>query len=131
MLDSLETQVFSLISSRFPQKKKKDYPNINFTTSDSTPTKPKFPTVYIHMIDSQEIGSDLEGTSIPGVNTSFQIDVSDNQSNKRTDDVSVEVLKLMKEMRFKPVTMPMHNNSGGVYITTARYRRVIADNDRL
>lgn len=131
MLDSIETQVFSLISSRFPQKKKKDYPEINFTTSDSTPTKPKFPTVYIHMIDSSEVGSDLDGTSIPGVNASFQIDVSDNQNNKRTDDVATEVLKVMKGMRFKPITMPIHNNNGGVYVTTARYRRVIGDGDKL
>lgn len=131
MLDSIETQVFSLISSRFSKNKRKDYPNINFTTSDSASTKPKFPTVYIHMIDSSEVGSDLDGTSIPGVNTSFQIDVSDNQNNNRTDDVAREVLRVMKGMRFKPVTMPMHNNNGGVYVTTARYRRVIGDGDKL
>lgn len=131
MLDSIETQIFSLIKAKFSAKIKEKYKDLNFTTSDRSSTKPKFPTVYIHMIDSQEVGSDLEGTSIPGVNASFQIDVSDNQSNKRTDDVAKEVLRVMKGLKFKPFTMPMHNNNGDVYITTARYRRVIGDGDIL
>lgn len=133
MLDSIESQVFFQLSTRFSEKIKNrsEYKDLTFTTSDSTPTKPKFPTVYLHMLESTEAGSDLDGTSIPGVNASFQIDVSDNQNNKRTDDVAREVLKVMKGMRFKPVTMPMHNNNGGVYVTTARYRRVIGDGDKL
>lgn len=131
MLDSLETQIFSLIKAKFSAKIKEKYKDLNFTTSDKSSTKPKFPTVYIHMIDSQEVGSDLEGTSIPGVNAAFQVDVSDNQNNSRTDEAAKEVLRVMKGLKFKPFTMPMHNNSGDVYITTARYRRVIADNDRL
>lgn len=131
MLDSIETQVFSLIKAKFSAKIKAKYPDLNFTTSNRSPTKPKFPTVYIHMIDSQEVGSDLEGTSIPGVNAVFQVDVSDNQNNSRTDEVAREVLRIMKSMRFKPFPMPMHNNSGDVYITTARYKRVIGDGDIL
>lgn len=131
MLDSLETQVFSLIKARFSAKIKAKYKDLNFTTSDKSSTKAKFPTVYIHMIDSQEVGSDLEGTSIPGVNAAFQVDVSDNQNNSRTDEVAREVLRIMKSMRFKPMPMPMHNNTGDVYITTARYKRVIGDGDIL
>ena len=131
MLDSIETQVFSLIKAKFSAKIKAKYKDLNFTTSDRSSTKPKFPTVYIHMIDSQEVGSDLEGTSIPGVNAVFQVDVSDNQNNSRTDEVAREILRIMKSMRFKPAPMPMHNNTGDVYITTARYKRVIGDGDIL
>lgn len=131
MLDSIESQIFSLIKAKFSAKIKAKYKDLNFTTSDRSSTKPKFPTVYIHMIDSQEVGSDLEGTSIPGVKVAFQVDVSDNQNNSRTDEVAREVLRIMKSMRFKPFPMPMHNNTGDVYITTARYRRVVGDGDIL
>lgn len=131
MLDSIESQIFSLIKAKFSAKIKAKYKDLNFTTSDRSSTKPKFPTVYIHMIDSQEVGSDLEGTSIPGVKVAFQVDVSDNQNNSRTDEVAREVLRIMKSMRFKPFPMPMHNNIGDVYITTARYRRVVGDGDIL
>lgn len=131
MLDSLETQIFSLIKAKFSTRIKEKYKDLNFTTSDKSSTKAKFPTVYIHMIDSQEVGSDLEGTSIPGVNAAFQIDVTDNQNNSRTDEVAKEILRVMKSMRFKPFRMPMHNNSGDTYTTVARYRRVIGDGDIL
>lgn len=131
MLDSIETQVFSLIKSKFSAKIKAKYKDLNFTTSDRSSTKPKFPTVYIHLLESPEIGSTLEGTEIPGINAAFQVDVSDNQNNSRTDEVAREVLRIMKSMRFKPAPMPMHNNTGDVYITTARYKRVIGDGDIL
>lgn len=131
MLDSLESQIFSRIKANFSGRIKKKYPDLNFTTSDKTPTKAKFPTVYVHFMESPEIEGTLEGTEICGINSAFQIDVSDNQNNSRTDEVAKEVLRIMKSMGFKPFTMPMHNNIGDVYITTSRYRRVIGDGDIL
>lgn len=131
MLDSIETQVFSLIKAKFSAKIKTKYKDLNFTTSDRSSTKPKFPTVYIHLMESPEIGSTLEGTEIPGINATFQIDVTDNQSQARADEVAKEILRIMKTMRFKPVGMPFHDNSGDTYRTSGRYRRVIGDGDIL
>lgn len=131
MLDSLETQIFSLAKAKFSAKIKAKYPDLNFTTSDRSSTKPKFPTVYVHFMESPEIGSTLEGTEIPGINATFQIEVTDNQSQTRADEVSKEILKVMKSMRFKPVGMPFHDNSGDTYRTVSRYRRVIGDGDIL
>lgn len=131
MLDSIETQVFSLIKAKFSAKIKAKYPDIGFTTSDRSSTKPKFPTVYIHLLESPEIGSTLEGTEIPGINATFQIDVTDNQSQARADEVAKEILRIMKSMRFKPVGMPFHDNSGDTYRTVGRYRRSIGAGDIL
>lgn len=131
MLDSIETQVFSLIKSKFSTKIKAKYKDLNFTTSDRASTKPKFPTVYIHLLESPEIGSTLEGTEIPGINATFQIDVTDNQSQARADEVAKEILRIMKSMRFKPVGMPFHDNSGDTYRTVSRWRRVIGAGDIL
>lgn len=131
MLDSLESQIFSRIKANFSDRIKKKYPDLNFTTSDKTPTKAKFPTVYIHFMESPEIGSDLEGTSINGITATFQIDITDNQSQSRADEVSREVLRIMKSMRFKAVGMPFHDNSGDTYRTISRYRRPIGAGDIL
>lgn len=131
MLDSIETQVFSLIKAKFSAKIKAKYPDLNFTTSDRSSTKPKFPTVYIHLMESPEIGSTLDGTEIPGINATFQIDVTDNQSQARADEVAKEILRIMKSMRFKPVGMPFHDNSGDTYRTAGRYRRSIGEGDIL
>lgn len=131
MLDSIETQVFSLIKAKFSAKIKAKYKDLNFTTSDRSSTKPKFPTVYIHLLESPEIGSDLDGTSVNGINATFQIDVTDNQSQARADEVAKEILRIMKSMRFKLVGMPFHDNSGDTYRTVSRYRRLIGAGDIL
>lgn len=131
MLDSLETQIFSLVKAKFSTKIKEKYKDLNFTTSDKSSTNAKFPTVYIHFMESPEIGGTLEGTDINGIRATFQIDVSDNQNNSRTDEVAKEVLRIMKSMRFKPNAMPFHNNTGDTYRTVARYQRPIGTGDIL
>lgn len=131
MLDSLESQIFSRIKANFSERIKKKYPDLNFTTSNRAPTKAKFPTVYIHFMESPEIGSDLEGKSINGITATFQIDVTDNQSQSRADEVARETLRIMKTMRFKAVGMPFHDNSGDTYRTISRYRRPVGAGDIL
>lgn len=129
MLDSIESQIFSRVKANFSDRIKNKYPNLNFTTSDKSPTSPKFPTVYIHLMEPAETGETLDGTGINAVNATFQIDVSDNQSQTRADEVAREVLRIMKTMRFKAVTLPFHSNVGDVYRTVARYRRLIGSGD--
>lgn len=129
MLDSIESQIFSLIKAKFPDRVKKKYQDLNFTTIDKSSTKPKFPTVYIHLMEPTEAGETLEGSSLNAVNASFQIDVSDNQSQARADEVAKEILKIMKSMRFSAKPLPFHNNAGDVYRTTARYQRIIGAGD--
>lgn len=129
MLDRIESQVLSRVKYGFSKSIAEKYPDLNFTTSDKSSTKAKFPTVYIHMMDSPEIGETLEGTSLNGTNAAIQADVLDNQSNNRTDEVAREVLRIMKSMGFKVISMPIHNNDGNEYKTTARYRRPTLSGD--
>lgn len=129
MLDSIESQIFSLVKAKFPDRVKKKYPDLNFTTSDKSASKPKFPTVYIHLMEPQETGETLDGLYVNAVIATFQIDVSDNQSQARSDEVAKEVLRIMKTMRFSAKPLPFHNNVGDVYRTTARYRRIIGAGD--
>lgn len=131
MLDRLESQVFSRVKYGFSKSIKEKYPDLNFTTSDQSSTKAKFPTVYIHMLESPEVGGTLEGTEICGINASFQIEVTDNENNARSDEVAREVLRIMKTMRFRTVGMPFHDNSGDTYRTISRYRRVAGSGDIL
>jgi len=131
MLDSIETQVFSLIKAKFSTKIKTKYKDINFTTSNKVTTKARFPTIYLHLMESPEIASDLEGTDINGINATFQIEVTDNQTQTRADEVAKEILKIMKSMRFKVVGMPFHDNLEDTYRTISRFRRAIGAGDIL
>lgn len=131
MLDSLESQIFSRVKAYFSERIKKKYPDLSFTTVDKSSTKPKFPTVYIHMLSSPESGSDTEGDNVNAIYAAFQVDITDNQSQSRADEVSKEVLRIMKVMRFQALGMPFHDNTGDTFRTASRYRRMIADNDIL
>lgn len=127
----LESIIVSRIKSDFDEKIKKRYPNLNFTTELENDGKPKFPTVYVHLLPSEEIGQDLEGTEINGIYANFQINVTDNQSKDRTKEVMNEVKKSLKKMRFTFNAMPYYDKKNDTYYSIARAKRVIGANDIL
>lgn len=128
MLD-IETIVHSRIKAIVTSKLKTKYPDISFTTSDKVKDKPKFPNVYTHMLGSQEKGSDLENNTINGALASFQIEVTDNESQTRAKVVMNEVVSVMKSMRFSVIAMPESQNTDTSYRCVARFRRVIGNLD--
>lgn len=123
--------VFTRVKTIVSNKLKKTYPNLNFTDSDREQKNPKFPTVYIHELPGIEKGQDLDNTTINAVLTTVQIDVIDNVSQNRTNEVMGEVISVMKCMRFSVVAMPEFQNTGGTYRQTARFRRLIGSSDEL
>lgn len=130
MLD-IETIVFSRIKAILTSKLKTKYPNISFTTSDKVSGEPKFPTVYVHMVGSQEIGEDLENNTINGVLATFQIETTDNESQTKAKDVMNEVVGVMKGMRFSAIVMPESQNTDTTKRCVARFRRTIGNLDIL
>lgn len=131
MLDQIESMIFSRIKAQFSERIKKKYPDLNFTTSNQSQTKPKFPTVYVHLMPSVEQGETLSGTDINAALVSFQIEVTDNQSQQRAGEVMWEVVRIMKTMRFSVTAMPEFANSNGTYRSVARFRRMIGAGDIL
>lgn len=129
--NDISSIVFARIKTVAGSKLKEKYPDIYFTTSDKTQTNPKFPTVYIHELPGAEKAQDLEGITINSALITFQIDVTDNQSQNRTKDVMNEIIKVMKSMAFTVSPMPEFNNTNSIYRNTARFRRTIDWNDIL
>lgn len=130
MLD-IESIVFSRIKEKATSKLKTKYPDISFTTSDKVSDNPKFPNVYVHMMDSQEIGQDLEGNIINGVLATVQVEVTDNENQSRAKDVTNAVAKIVKEMRFEIIAMPEMKNTDNTYRCIMRFRRTIGSLDVL
>lgn len=127
----IESRVFSKIKTEFSPQIKVKYPDLTFTTEQNIDSEPKFPTVYIHMLPSEEIGQDLTNETINGIRANFQIDVSDNQNNNRTKEVMVEVIRIMKTMRFNIQEMPYYEKRNQTYYSIARASRVIGSGDIL
>lgn len=130
MLD-IESIVFSRINAKATSKLKTKYPDISFTTSDKVSKNPKFPNVYVHLLGSPEIGNDLENNTINGVEATFQIETTDNQSQSRAKDVMNTVVGIVKEMRFSIVSMPEMKNTDSAYRCVMRCRRTIGNLDIL
>lgn len=124
-MDDIENIVLTRIQNEFKDSLKTKYPNLNFTSSEVSKGKPKFPTIYVHMLPSPEVGQDLEGSSINGIFANLQVDVSDNISKQRTKEVMAEVVRIMKTMRFSINQMPYSEYRNDTYYSVIRVRRTI------
>lgn len=132
----IPSKVYSHLKNEFSEKLKAKYKmtDSNFSTvSSATPSV--FPFVFLHSLPAVEQGRTLDGTSINGGLFTFQIDVIDNQTQKRAQDVMTEAVRIMKTMRFEITAMPSFEGAGDgtkqEHRMTARFRRVIGNGDIL
>ena len=124
--------VFTRVKAIVNKKLKTKYPDINFTTSSVASTDPKFPTVYVKRMQGAERGQDLDGTQVNAMLVTFQVEVTDNVSDTRTQEVADSVCEVFKSMRFQILGEPFPDNTQrGVFRNVARYQRVISYDDVL
>ena len=100
--DRISSVVFTRIKNEFSSSLKTKYKmtSSNFSTVGSSDTPAVFPFVYIQLLPSAEQGQDIEGSTINAGLFTFQIEVTDNQTQTRAKDVMSEVKRIMKSMRF-------------------------------
>lgn len=123
--------VFTRIKVEATKELKSKYPSINFTTSDKVRTKPTFPNVFVKRLQGSERGQTLDGETVNATLSSFQIEVADNVSDSRSQEVADTIYAIMKKMRFECIGEPFQDNIDDVHRNVARYRRVIGYNDTL
>lgn len=127
----IPSKVFTNIQKIGKEKLLKKYPNINFTTSDRAPTKPKFPTVYIKKMQGSARGGTLEDAKVNAVLSSFQIEVTTNTSQNDAETVADVVADTMTDMGYEMIGEPFPDNTADIYRNVSRYRRLIGYNDIL
>lgn len=120
------TRIKNDVSKRFA-----NLTNANFSSTGTGKTPPEFPFVYVKELPSVEKGRDLEGASINSGLFSFQIEVTDNQSQSTASTIMSEVVKTMKRMSFEVVGIPLFDNTENSYRCISRFRRQIDQNDIL
>lgn len=123
--------VFTRIKVEATKKLKSKYPDINFTTSDKVRTNPTFPNVYVKKLQGAEQGHTLDGSTVNATLSSFQIEVADNVSDNRAQEVADVVYSIMKSMRYEAIGEPFPDNVDEVHRNVARYRRIVGYNDTL
>lgn len=131
-IDRVPSIIFTRVKNTFSKTIKSKYKmtNNNFSSSDSNDNDAIFPFVKVDVVDITENAEDLEGTTINGALFSVQIDVTDNQSSARANEVASEVTRTLKLMSFKLISKNK-TDSNKLHRVTMRFRRSIDKNDTL
>lgn len=131
--DRISSMVFTRIKNEFSSTLKTKYKmtNSNFSTVGSSDTPAVFPFVYIQLLPTSEDGQDIEGDTINAGLFTFQIDVTDNQSQTRAKDVMSEIKRIMKSMRFTVQCTPTLEDTKDTHRAIMRCNLRIGSDDIL
>lgn len=131
--DRISSVVFTRIKNEFSStlKTKCKMTSSNFSTVGSSDTPAVFPFVYIQLLPSTEQGQDIEGNTINAGLFTFQIEVTDNQTQARAKDVMSEVKRIMKSMRFTVQPTPDIQDTKDTHRAIMRCNRRIGSSDIL
>lgn len=131
--DRISSIVFTRIKNEFSSALKTKYKmtNSNFSTVGSSDTPAVFPFVYIQLLPSAEQGQDIEGNTINAGLFTFQVEVTDNQSQTRAKDVMSDIKRIMKSMRFTVQCTPTLEDTKDTHRAIMRCNRRIGSNDIL
>lgn len=129
----LQSVFFSRIKNEFSKDLKEEYDmtSNNFSTVRNNNSLAVFPFVSIEEIVTDEIGNDLEGTSVNGVRYGLEIRASDNKSQKNAKKVAYEVHRIMKTMRFNCKMPHLQPETNNVHTFAFVCSRVIGEGDIL
>ena len=70
---SVESKIYTIVKTRLETALKSTYPKLLVTQQQKLNDEPSFPTVYIQMLDSPEIGSDLKNETVNAMLTTFEV----------------------------------------------------------
>ena len=131
--DRISSVVFTRIKNEFSSTIKTKYKmtSSNFSTVGSSDTPAVFPFVYVQLLPSAETGQDLEGATINAGLFTFQIEVTDNQTQARAKDVMSEIKRIMKSMRFTVQCTPTLEDTKDTHRAIMRCNRIIGSCDIL
>ena len=131
--DRISSVVFTRIKNEFSSSLKENYKmkDESFSTVGSSDTPAVFPFVYIQPLPSSEAGQDIEGNTINAGLFTFQIEVTDNQTQARAKDVMSEVKRIMKSMRFTVQCTPTLEDTKDTHRAIMRCNRIIGSCDIL
>lgn len=128
-----ESRIFSIVKAKTKADVTALYPKARYTTVDENiNSKTVFPTIYISELSSgQEVGKDLEGKSINGIISTYQVRVTTNTSKSDCKKVMGFILNGFKDLSFDCVSAPVTTTNNDMHTCIARFRRVIGASDIL
>lgn len=129
--EQVEPKVFNTTKVRLQNAIGTAFPDIYYTTQIQTLSESQFPCVYMHLMDSYEIGGDTEGLTINGMEATFQCEAYVNTTQDDCVTIMSAMLTQLKKMRFSISGFPVYTSNGNVFRGVIRARRIIGANDNL
>lgn len=129
-----QNEIYTIIKTRVTNRLVVTYPTIRFTMTDGDNTEAVFPSVYIHFNSSDEVGADLDNTSVHAVTSSLDFSVSVNSAMgaSSAQNIASEVITALKELRFTVRPIPELDNSvSDTWRMVGRARRTICESEAL
>lgn len=130
----VETDIFTQIKYRLSNALLTTFPNLYITMDDSVIQEPKFPTVYIHFMQSVELAKNLDGTDVNAIQLTvqYEITVSKEQGMNVARMVYGELATILKNMAFTMMSLAdFENNSNDTKRMVGRSRRIIGNGDTI
>lgn len=124
----IENKIYTIIKTRLEKSLTSDYPNLLITQQQKINDDTSLPTIFIKMLDSPEMGADLEGSTINAMLVYFETHITVTKDLGLTGlrKISAAVLDNFKKLRFQMATRgEITRESSDTYTTIARYERLI------
>lgn len=134
---NIESKIYTIVKTRLNNALLSTYPALNITQQQKLNEKPVLPTVFIKMLDSPEIGADLEGSTVNAMLVTFETHVTiakegTNMGLGGLRKIAAAVLENFKKLRFQMVERgEINRETSDTYTIIARYRRVIGDGNEI
>ena len=125
-----EDTVFSLFSYAYNKKFKKKYKDLYITQDEEQDGTAIFPTVLVKQIDFREVGRDISGNTINGIDQTFQVTISYKGDRENLKELSNYAVMFFKSKKFG-VSNVFYNISNKIRTATFRASRVVGANDTL
>ena len=130
----IEKKIYTIIKTRLEKSLKPDYPNLLITQQQKINDDTSIPTIFIKMLDSPEMGADLEGSTVNAMLVYFETHITVTKDMGLTDlrKISAAVLENFKKLRFQMTTRgEIARESSDTYTTISRYERVIGAEEEI
>ena len=131
---TIESKIYTIVKTRLLNALSSTYPKLLVTQQRKLNDEPCFPTVYIQMLNSPEIGSDLDNLTINAMLISFevQITVSKEQGLSVLRKIQAAVTDNFKLLRFNVVARgEFTRETNDTYTSISRFRRVVGGNEEI
>ena len=131
---NIESKIYTIVKTRLTNVLKDVYPKLLITQQQRLNDNTQLPVIYIKMLDSPEIGADLDGSTVNAMLVTFEthITVSKDSGLSGLRKISASVLENFKKLRFQMATRgEITRETSDTYTTISRYNRVIGAEEEI